>query len=60
MRSIEDFAKVKQHKLLELDFMSIAPWLEKYYESFGFKKTGHTERWKDTDLIQMQKKLSTF
>lgn len=57
MKAVEDFAIKKKYTILELDFMSIAPWLKKYYENYGFTKTGHTESWKGTTLVQMHKKI---
>jgi N-acetylglutamate synthase-like GNAT family acetyltransferase len=57
MESIEEYARSLQMETLELDYMSIAPWLKRYYEKYGFKITGHSEEWKGVELIQMQKNL---
>lgn len=57
MKAIESYAVAGSFTVLELDFMSIAPWLEKYYNKHGFNKTGNTTRRKGVDLIQMRKNI---
>ena len=58
MRIIETYAIANSFSLLELDYMSIAPWLDQYYTKNGFIKTGYSVTWKGVKLVQMQKKLS--
>jgi hypothetical protein len=38
--------------------MSLAPWLKKYYEKYGYAETGTVEAWGTIDLIRMKKALS--
>ncbi len=58
VHAVEEYAKSQSYMILELDYMSIAPWLKKYYEKYGFEETGHTVTWKEVNLIQMQKPLT--
>lgn len=39
---------------IELDYMSLAPWLKKYYERYGFGETGERVAWGSIDLIRMR------
>jgi len=57
MAAIEDYAKANNYKTLELDYMSLAPWLKTYYEKFGFQATGQIQKWGTIDLIRMKKDL---
>ncbi|HEY2003540.1 MAG TPA: GNAT family N-acetyltransferase [Candidatus Saccharimonadia bacterium] len=57
MKAIEDFAGANRYESLELDYMSLAPWLKKYYERYGFIETGVVINWGSIDLIHMSKKL---
>lgn len=57
MHAIDDFARDKGYESLDLDYMSLAPWLKKYYVGYGFRETGETKAWGTTDLIRMSKKL---
>lgn len=57
MAAIEDYAKMNDYKTLELDYMSLAPWLKKYYEQYGFRETGQIQKWGQIDLIRMKKNL---
>jgi len=47
------------YKSLDLDYMSLAPWLRKYYEGYGFRETGESVRWGTIDLIHMSKDLES-
>jgi hypothetical protein len=57
MRSIEEYARAKGKAILELDYMSLSPWLGSYYEKYGFIKTGFIEDIDWAKLIHMQKTL---
>ncbi len=57
MKAVINYAKAAGFKKLELDYMSIAPWLKKYNEQYGFKETGETEDWDVMKLIRMEKAL---
>jgi GNAT superfamily N-acetyltransferase len=57
MKAIEKFAIDKHYKSLDLDYMSLAPWLKRYYESHGFKETGEVTAWGAIDLVHMTKNL---
>lgn len=57
MNAIETYAKSSDMKALELDYMSLAPWLKSYYERYGFKETGQIINWGTIDLIRMSKSL---
>jgi N-acetylglutamate synthase-like GNAT family acetyltransferase len=58
MHAIENFAKDSKYHELSLDYMSLAPWLKKYYERYGFYETGKTTGWGTIDLIEMRKPLN--
>lgn len=58
MKAIEDYARAHGKKVLELDYMSLSPWLGEYYERYGFVKTGFVEDIDWSLLIQMQKQLA--
>lgn len=55
--AIEQYAKALNRKTVVLDYMSISPWLKKYYESYGFSETGQIEHWGTIDLIRMSKNI---
>ncbi len=57
MKAVIDYAKAAGYKKLELDYMSVAPWLKKYNEKYGFKETGETQDWDGMKLIRMEKEL---
>ena len=57
MDAIEKYALDHKIKELELDYMSIAPWLKKYYEKYGFVETGEREDIGYSLLIRMRKQL---
>lgn len=57
INAIEDYAKELNCKTLEIDYMSVSPWLKKYYESKGYRETGQIEQWGKIDLIHMSKDL---
>ena len=51
MTSIEQYAEDEKYESIELDYMSIAPWLKEYYEKYGFRETGEVASWGSIDLI---------
>src|SRR5665811_1256388 len=55
MEAIEDYAHALHINGIELDYMSIAPWLKPYYEKYGFAETGEVTPWGNIDLIRMAK-----
>lgn len=57
MRSIEQYAHSNGYKVIELDYMSLASWLKKYYEDYGFHATGEITPWGNIDLTRMIKKI---
>ena len=57
MKAIEEYALATGFRTLDLDYMSIAPWLRKYYEGYGFRETGEVYKWGLIDLIRMRKEI---
>jgi len=57
MEAIHDYARELDVQVVELDYMSLAPWLKLYYEKFGYVETGEVMPWGDIDLIRMTKTL---
>lgn len=57
MDAIEAYAANSDYRSLELDYMSLAPWLKNYYERYGFKETGEVNEWGSIDLIRMRKEV---
>jgi len=57
MDAIEDLALTNNFDTIELDYMSVAPWLKAYYERYGFIETGEAERWGKIQLVRMKKRL---
>lgn len=57
MTAIIAYASSKSYVHLELDYISLAPWLKKYYEQYGFQETGEVARWGSIDLVRMKKSL---
>jgi len=57
MSVIESYAKSYGYNNIELDYMSLAPWLKNYYEKYGFKETGGVIKWGSIDLINMAKTI---
>lgn len=55
--AIEAYAKNNNYISLELDYMSLAPWLKKYYEKYGFSETGEIQHWGTIELVRMKKLL---
>jgi N-acetylglutamate synthase-like GNAT family acetyltransferase len=55
--AIQAYAEKEGFKLLELDYMSLAPWLRKYYEKYGFEETGEVAAWGTINLIRMRKEI---
>jgi GNAT superfamily N-acetyltransferase len=58
MDAIEDLALTSNFNSIELDYMSVAPWLKNYYEHYGFIETGEFEEWGKIRLIRMKKTLN--
>jgi N-acetylglutamate synthase-like GNAT family acetyltransferase len=58
INSIDAYAKNNDFETINLDYMSLAPWLKKYYEKHGFLETGEVTVWGSIDLVRMQKKVS--
>ena len=57
MEAVESYAKHIGAKKSELDYMSAAPWLKRYYERYGYTETGEVTNWGTIDLIHMSKSL---
>ncbi len=57
MLAIEEYARDLNCEAIELDYMSLAPWLKPYYEKYGYAETGETTHWGTIDLIRMIKSL---
>lgn len=55
--AIESYAHANKYKAIELDYMSLAPWLKPYYEKYGFEETGEIEPWGSINLVRMKKHL---
>lgn len=58
MRCLEDYALTNGKHTMELDYMSISPWLKGYYERYGYKETGEVEDIGWSKLIRMEKALA--
>lgn len=58
MSAIDKYANDHNFTTIDLDYMSLAPWLKKYYEKYGFIETGRVTPWGRIDLIRMQKNIS--
>lgn len=58
MSAIDKYADDHNFTTLDLDYMSLAPWLKKYYEKYGFAETGEVAPWGKIDLIRMQKSIN--
>lgn len=56
--AIIHYAKQHPYERIDLDYMSLAPWLKKYYEQYGFKEIGEIVPWGSIDLIRMRLDLS--
>ncbi len=57
MSAIEDLALTNNFDAIELDYMSVAPWLKVYYEKYGFIASGESEEWGKVRLVRMKKSL---
>jgi GNAT superfamily N-acetyltransferase len=55
--AIDTYAKATGYQSLQLDYMSVAPWLKAYYERYGFCVTGEVIPWGTIDLVKMEKTL---
>ncbi len=57
MEAIENYARDLSMAVIELDYMSLAPWLKAYYEKLGYVETGEVTPWGAIDLVRMAKTL---
>ncbi|MFZ1812029.1 MAG: GNAT family N-acetyltransferase [Candidatus Saccharimonadales bacterium] len=57
IQAIESYARSHHFETISLDYMSLAPWLNRYYEKFGFRETKKVTRWGKIDLIEMRKNI---
>lgn len=57
LKSIDEYAINRGNKVVELDYMSLSPWLKRYYESYGFNETGNIEDIGWCDLVRMEKHI---
>jgi predicted GNAT family N-acyltransferase len=57
MKALELYAIDNDYHSLELGYMSLAPWLKRYYENYGFRETGAVVNWGTIDLLHMRKDL---
>ena len=57
MQAIETCAKAESFSSINFQFMSVAPWLEAYYQKYGFTRTGEVSEWGTIDLVGMSKAL---
>ena len=57
IEAIEKYAISNTYHFIDIDYMSLAPWLKKYYEKYGFIETGDTTVWGSIDLVRMRKRL---
>lgn len=57
LNAIDQYAKDNGFNSIDLDYMSLAPWLKSYYQRYGFAETGKVINWGAIDLIRMTKKL---
>ena len=58
MIAIDKYASEHSFTAIDLDYMSVAPWLKKYYEKYGFAETGEVTSWGRIDLVRMQKYIN--
>jgi N-acetylglutamate synthase-like GNAT family acetyltransferase len=56
MAAVDAYAKANNFESIELDYMSLAPWLKTYYETHGFVETGQVVEWGKINLIRMSKR----
>jgi N-acetylglutamate synthase-like GNAT family acetyltransferase len=56
--AVESYVKGQDIIRLQLDYMSVAPWLKSYYERLGFQENGSIRAWGNIDLIQMEKSFT--
>ncbi len=57
--AIEGYARAQVKTSIELQYMSQAPWLEAYYQRFGFRATGQVRDLGWSKLFGMRKSLSS-
>lgn len=59
VEAVTTYSSVNNYRFIELDYMSLAPWLKKYYERYGFKETGEVTEWGSINLIRMRMKVQS-
>jgi GNAT superfamily N-acetyltransferase len=57
IKAVEAYARALGADRVDLDYMSISPWLKPYYEKLGYSETGAIVNWGTIDLIRMVKPL---
>lgn len=57
LAAVEKYGRAKGFDTIGLAYMSLAPWLKKYYKSHGFRETGQVDAWGSIDLVWMDKQL---
>jgi predicted GNAT family N-acyltransferase len=58
VKAIIAFATATHQRSVQLDYMSAAPWLKRYYEKLGFKETGDITEWGTINLIRMKHEIN--
>lgn len=58
IESITKLALQQGCESVELDYLSVAPWLGDYYKKYGFLETGEREEWRGMYMIQIRKALT--
>lgn len=56
--AIIQYGRHRSYEHIDLDYMSLAPWLKTYYEQYGFRVIGEKVPWGSIDLIRMRLNLS--
>jgi len=57
LSALDAYAQANEFVTLDLDYMSVAPWLKTYYEKYGFTETDEIIKWDTINLIHMSKHL---
>lgn len=58
LQAIDEYANRGKFTQVELDYMSLAPWLKRYYERYGYAVSGRVTPWGTIDLVQMSKPVA--
>lgn len=59
LQSLEEYTLARGDTTLELDYMSLSPWLKGYYERYGYNETGEREDIGWCQLICMTKSVTS-